>query len=125
MAFWRALRRGDDDDGGRAGAILLMVLAPLAGLIQMAIPARGSSGRRLGCGCRTRASPGGRPRISMAAGAGADGRGPAQAARIVNPSPGAAEFANLFSSHPPTAEQSVAPRRGNERTGIAAAATVR
>jgi heat shock protein HtpX len=38
MAFWFGPRRSDDDEGGGFGAILMMILAPIAAmLIQMAI----------------------------------------------------------------------------------------
>jgi heat shock protein HtpX len=113
IAFWGALfGGGDDDDGGNAiGAILMMLLAPLAaGLIQMAI-SRSREFQADASGAEL--MHGGEPlaraleKIETAARQVPMDVNPAQAsAYIVNPLTGRkVEFANLFSSHPPTAER--------------------
>ena len=120
FAFWGALfgGGGDGDRGNAFGALLMMILAPIAaGLLQMSLS---------------------RSREYQADASGAhllhDGEGlaralekieayakqvpmdvqPAQAtAYIVNPLTGRkVEFANLFSTHPPTAERIARLRSG-------------
>jgi heat shock protein HtpX len=115
MAMWGAMfggGRGDDDDGGNAvAAIAMMVLAPIAAmLIQMAISrsreyeADAGGARLVGSG-----EPLARAleKIDAYAKRVPMNINPAQAqAFIINPLTGrTAQFANLFSTHPPTEER--------------------
>jgi heat shock protein HtpX len=113
IAFFGALfGGGDDDDGGNAfGAILMLILAPIAAaLIQMAISrSREFQADASGAELLHDGEPLARAleKIEAYAKQVPMNVNPAQAsAYIVNPLTGRkVEFANLFSSHPPTAER--------------------
>ncbi len=113
IAFFGALfGGGDDDDGGNAiGAILMLILAPsAAALIQMAISrSREFQADASGAELLHDGEPLARAleKIEAYAKQVPMDVNPAQAsAYIVNPLTGRkVEFANLFSSHPPTAER--------------------
>ncbi len=113
IAFFGALfGGGDDDDGGNAiGAILMLILAPIAAaLIQMAISrSREFQADASGAELLHDGEPLARAleKIEAYAKQVPMDVNPAQAsAYIVNPLTGRkVEFANLFSSHPPTAER--------------------
>jgi heat shock protein HtpX len=114
LAYFGAIFGGgsdDDDGGGVFGAILAMVLAPIAaGLIQMAISrSREYQADASGAELLHDGEPLARAlqKIEAYAKQVPMNVNPAQAsAYIVNPLTGRkVEFANLFSSHPPTAER--------------------
>jgi heat shock protein HtpX len=113
IAFFGALfGGGDDDDGGNAiGAILMLILAPIAAaLIQMAISrSREFQADASGAELLHDGEPLARAleKIEAYAKQVPMDVNPAQAsAYIVNPLTGRkVEFANLFSSHPPTSER--------------------
>jgi heat shock protein HtpX len=114
LAYFGALFGGgnDDDDGGNVvGALLTMMLAPIAaGLIQMAISrSREFEADASGARLVHDGEPLARALEKMEAYSARVPMdvNPAQAsAYIVNPLRGRkVEFANLFSSHPPTAER--------------------
>jgi heat shock protein HtpX len=109
---------GDDDDGANVvGALLMMILAPIAaGLIQMALSrSREFQADESGAELLRDGEPLARAleKIEAYAQRVPMDVNPAQAsAYIVNPLSGRkVEFANLFSSHPPTAERVARLRR--------------
>ena len=120
MAMWGAfLGGGDDDDGGGniLGLIFMMVLAPIAAmLLQMAISrSREFEADRTGAGFINDPEPLARAleKMQLAAKKIPMDVNPAQASMyIVNPLSGRrVQFANLFTTHPPT-EERIARLRG-------------
>jgi heat shock protein HtpX len=114
MAMWGAIfgGRGDDDDGGNiVGLLLMVILAPLAAsMIQMAISrSREYEADRGGAELLGSGEPLARAleKIEVYAHRIPMDVNPAQAqAYIVNPLTGRkVQFANLFTTHPPTEER--------------------
>jgi heat shock protein HtpX len=119
IAFWGALFGGGDGEGGNAvGALLMMLLAPIAaGLLQMAISrSREYEADASGAHLVHDGEPLARAleKIEAYAKQVPMNVSPQQAtAYIVNPLTGrTVEFANLFSTHPPTAERIARLRNG-------------
>lgn len=122
MAMWGALFGGgggrDRDGGNVVGALLMMVLAPVAAfLMQMAISrSREFEADRTGAELLGDGEPLARAleKIDASARQVPMDVPPAQAtAYIVNPLTGRrVEFANLFTTHPPTAERVARLRQG-------------
>ena len=119
IAFWGALFGGNDDEGGNViGSLLLVILAPIAaGLLQMALSRSreyqaDSSGAHLAQDGESLARA--LEKIEAYAKQVPMDVQPAQAqAFIVNPLTGRkVQFANLFSTHPPTAERIARLRSG-------------
>jgi heat shock protein HtpX len=112
MAFWGALFGGGDDDRGSAiGAILMLILAPIAAmLLQMALSrSREYQADASGAHLVHDGEPLARAleKIEAYAKQVPMDVSPQQAtAYIINPLTGRkVEFANLFSTHPPTADR--------------------
>jgi len=111
MAFWGALFGGDEDRGNGISAILMLILAPLAaGLLQMALSrSREYQADASGAHLLHNGEPLARAleKIEAYAKQVPMDVAPAQASLyIVNPLTGRkVEFANMFSTHPPTADR--------------------
>jgi heat shock protein HtpX len=112
MAMWGAIFGGRDNEGGNAfGAIAMMILAPIAaGLMQMALSrSREFQADASGAHLLHDGEPLARAleKIEASAKQIPMNISPAEAqAYIVNPLTGRkVEFANMFSTHPPTAER--------------------
>jgi heat shock protein HtpX len=119
MAFWGALFGGGDENRGNAfGAILMLILAPIAaGLLQMALSrSREYQADASGAHLVHDGEPLARAleKIEAYAKQVPMDVSPQQAsAYIVNPLTGRkVEFANLFSTHPPTADRIARLRSG-------------
>jgi heat shock protein HtpX len=119
IAFWGALFGGGDDERGNAfGAILMLILAPIAaGLLQMALSrSREYQADASGAHLLQDGEPLARAleKIDAYAKQVPMDVSPQQAtAYIVNPLTGRkVEFATLFSTHPPTAERIARLRSG-------------
>ncbi len=124
MAMWGAMFGGghDDDEGANPIALLLMaLLAPMAaGLLQMALSrSREFEADRTGARLIGDGEPLARALLKLEEGAKRIPMNvqPAQAQKyIVNPLTGRRiRFANLFTTHPPTAERVERLRRGDWR----------
>jgi heat shock protein HtpX len=111
MAFWSSLFGGRDDDNNVVGALLMMILAPVAaGLLQMALSrSREYEADRGGAELLGTGEPLARAlqKIEVYAKQIPMNVDPAHAsAFIVNPLTGRKmQFANLFTTHPPTEER--------------------
>lgn len=122
MMMWGAIFGGGDDEGGNVvGAIAMMILAPIAaGLLQMALSrSREYQADQTGAELIGTGEPLARAlqKIEASVKQVPMKIDPAQAtAYIINPFTGRkVQFANMFSSHPPT-EQRIARLREFDRT---------